>query len=357
MLTQEYLILIYGAFFVGTMVFALLLNSLLLKFSKTLGARNNGENLIRWNSETKPALGGISFYVIFLFSFALYSIFFNGTEVLNNKRTLGLLACCSLAFLAGLADDAYNTKPFLKFSAQLSCAIILIFSDTYIQLFENTILNYTLTIFWVVGMMNSINMLDNMDAITTTVSIVIISGIILLQLLYQDITNIYFLILIGALSSLIGFLYFNWHPSKMFMGDTGSQFLGALLAAMGITFFWNTPYSEIVYPSKGILAVALVFVIPIVDTTTVVINRLLKKQSPFVGGKDHTTHHLFYNGITERRIAVLFAIISLVSVLFTILINRYIKEWNAFYTGLFSAYFVIIFIVLYSTTKLKTKKA
>ena len=345
----------YCIFFIVTLLFSILLNSIFLKFVKTLGIRSHTDTIIRWNSQSKPALGGISFYVIFLLSIIFYAIFWEPGSLIKNKQMLGVIIACTIGFLMGLADDAYNTKPFLKFLAQLLCAIVFIYTDTYISFFDNQLLNYFLTAFWVIGIMNSINMLDNMDAITTCVSTIIVSGVLAILYLSNNYNNVLFLLLLGTLSSLIGFLFFNWYPSKMFMGDTGSQFIGVLLSAVGIIFFWNLPYS--IQPekssSKQIIVILLAFIIPIIDTTTVVINRLLKKKSPFIGGKDHTTHHLFYFGISERKIALLFSLISIISLMLAIFIMRQISEWNYFYIVLFSSFFFLAFISLYVTTRLK----
>ena len=157
-----------------------------------------------------------------------------------SKTVFGILASASLGFIIGLADDSYNTKPLLKFAGQLCCGLILIYSNVVIGLFHNSMLNNLLTLFWVVGIMNSINMLDNMDAISSTVSISIIVSALTAMIFNSQLSSVYFMICIGVLGALIGFLYFNWHPSKMYMGDTGSQFIGVFLAALGIICFWNS---------------------------------------------------------------------------------------------------------------------
>ena len=120
----------------------------------------------------------------------------------------------------GLSDDAYNTKPLLKLTVQISCALILIFTGTHISIFSSNYINFALTLFWVVSIMNSVNMLDNMDAITSIVSVTVIMNALLILGLNGDNYNIHIILLIGVMSALIGFLYFNWHPAKIFMGDT-----------------------------------------------------------------------------------------------------------------------------------------
>jgi UDP-GlcNAc:undecaprenyl-phosphate GlcNAc-1-phosphate transferase len=325
----------------------------MLKFSRNLGVRNNPENLIRWSSTVKPALGGIGFYIIFLLSAAFYTTVFNSNSINTNPQLLGFLAATSIAFIMGLADDAYNTKPLLKLFVQFFCGLILIATGTHIELFGDNLIDYPLTILWVVGIMNSINMLDNMDGITTIVSVFIISFALISEYLSGSFYNIYIIILIGVLAALIAFLYYNWYPSKMFMGDTGSQFLGIVLASIGIVCCLNTPdhFGQKIQ-TKQILTLLFVFIIPICDTMIVVVNRISQGKSPFVGGRDHTTHHLFFNGITERKIGVLFGAITLLSITLALLI-RYTASWNFLHIGFFSLYFLSVLSVLFYITRRK----
>lgn len=348
----QYLFLTYSTVFILVVVFSLLTNTILLKFSTNLGVRNDNEPLIRWSSVSKPALGGITFYISFLVTSACYSIFFDPTDVFKDLGTLGVLATTSLAFLMGLADDAYNTKPFLKFAIQLICGGILIATDSYITIFDHEWLNYILTILWIVGIMNSINMLDNMDGITTIVSIFILLSIGMYMLFHNAIDHFDFMAIIGVIASLSAFLFHNWHPSKMFMGDTGSQFLGMFLAVMSIKYLWNSEsiHGE-VFHSEQIISVLIVFILPIIDTTSVVINRIARKQSPFVGGKDHTTHHLSYLGLSDGRVGYIFSVISFISLIFSIIIFKFIDVWNYLYVAIFGGYFLLVFFILFSITQ------
>ncbi|MBK6445765.1 MAG: undecaprenyl/decaprenyl-phosphate alpha-N-acetylglucosaminyl 1-phosphate transferase [Bacteroidetes bacterium] len=359
--TSHYLITVHGLFFLVSIIFSFLINRLFLKFVRTLGIRNQDDTVIRWGSQSKPAVGGFSFYIIYLLSVITYSIFFDSNQVFLSKEFIGILLATMLGFLLGLADDAYNTKPFLKFLTQVTCAVILMVTGTEITLSYVEPVNYVITIFWVVGIMNSLNMLDNMDAITTTVSISIILSALAVMAFHQEFGSVYFMILIGVMAALIGFLYFNWHPSKMYMGDTGSQFLGVFLAAIGIKYLWNAePPSGDLISARNLLLPLIVFLMPIIDTTTVVINRLMKGQSPFVGGKDHTTHALAYLGLSDRQVAMVFWFMTLLSLLLVVIIEKYLREWTHTYTAIFSVYVVLMFALFYyaaRTVKVKKEKA
>ncbi|MGB0886489.1 MAG: MraY family glycosyltransferase [Vicingaceae bacterium] len=344
-------------FFLGALLFSILINRVMLRFVKTLGIRNEDEKTIRWSAQAKPALGGLTFYIIFLLSIILHSFIFSYEESGIDFRFTGIVGATSLGFLMGLSDDAYNTRPILKFLTQVLCGVILIYSGSFITIFDNDLLNYSITILWVVGLMNSINMLDNMDGITTIVSVVIAFTILLLMLVNNEADSLGTTIVIGLLASLLGFLYFNWNPARMYMGDTGSQYLGVLLAALSINYLWNPITTSEFAISRQLLIPLLAFIIPIVDTTTVTIKRLSKGNSPFVGGKDHTTHHLAYLGFTEKQVAAIIALISIISSAIAVYAISSIQNWNHWYTLIFSAYFLIVFGVLFTIAKKNVNKS
>jgi UDP-GlcNAc:undecaprenyl-phosphate GlcNAc-1-phosphate transferase len=351
---ENYHPVIYISFFISCVVFAFLMNNLFLRFFKTLGIRNNTDGtIIRWGAMSKPSVGGITFYIVFLLSVASYSIFFSPSQVFYNTKFIGLLLSMALGFIVGLADDAYDTKPLLKFFIQFSCGAIMFSSGIQIQIFESQVINLLFTIFWVVGIMNSINMLDNMDGITTTVSIGIVTCVIMIILSNRDFENMHLIILIGVLASLISFLYFNWNPSRMYMGDTGSQFLGAFLAAIGILYLWNDHYAidDTILVSRQFTMAAMCFILPVVDTTVVVTNRLLRGSSPFVGGRDHTTHSLAYLGLTDRKVALSFMGLSLISVAVVFFIEKLVTEWSHLFTAIFGVYFIILLSFFFYTTR------
>ena len=339
--------LICAAFFVAVSAFSFLLNSILLKFAKTLGIRDK-KDIVRWASTTKPALGGITFYIIFLISFIFHGLFFSSQDIMHNMAALGLLGTGSLAFLMGLADDAYNTRPFLKFIVQVACALIMISSGTVINLFETAWLNQLLTVLWVVGIMNSINMLDNMDGISTITSLLIFLIAIVFIALHQDFSRPEFFILLGMVASLCAFLFFNWSPSRMYMGDTGSQFLGLILAFIGVQFFWNsTLLNGLSSPGQQVSILAIGFLLPLVDTTIVSINRIIRGQSPFIGGRDHTTHNLGYLGLSDSQVGLTFAAVSLINGLICFFIFRFVETWTTSLTLFCVLYCLTIFVALF----------
>ncbi len=334
--------------FLVAVILSILINGLFVKFSHTLGMKNqaggNGD-IVRWASTSKPAFGGISFFILFLFSYAVYALM-PTKELLINKVHLAVLLGSTIGFLIGLADDAYNTKPLLKFSGQLLCAIIFLGAGIVIDISPFRIFNYLFTIFWVVGIMNSVNMLDNMDGVVSSISVVIIGIILAVSGLNGHFDPFFIITGGGVIAALIGFLFFNWHPSKIYMGDTGSQFLGAFLSAISIVFIWNFrdaegPFIQI----KQFIAPLLIFMIPLIDTITVSIRRMLRGHSPFVGGKDHITHHLAMLGLKDNFVCITYLLLALIGgclYLFLFYNNLPAKYMNPIGIGFFFSLFIII---------------
>jgi len=314
---------------------------------------------VRWSSNIKPAIGGISFFIVFLISISVIGTLPRQTDYLLDKHLIGIIASTSLGFILGLADDAYNTNPLAKFILQLSCAFILIISDVYIKVSGSPAIDFIITIVWVIGLMNSINMLDNMDAITTTISMSIMAGLIaVISISMPALSTFYLVMLIGVFGALSGFLFFNWNPSRIIMGDTGSQFLGVFLASTSILFFWNfkDPDSTFFIQPKQFVVPMLLFIIPLIDTTTVTIRRLMRRQSPFVGGKDHITHHLAYLGFSDKLVAVTLICTSLISLGLVLVLLLKVIEWTNWVTLAAFGYFGLVFIFFQLLYNLGAKK-
>jgi len=340
---------IFALFFVFCLFFSFIMNWLFLKFSKSLGVRNNQDlGQVRWASDVKPSLGGLSFFMIFLITIAASGFMPGGSDQLfQDQKMLGILAATILGFIIGLADDAYNTNPLVKFIGQITCAFILIFANVYIEVSGNLALDYLVTILWVVGLMNSINMLDNMDGITTTTSIVILIAAVFISYSMTISFPAVFLLLSGILGALFGFLFFNWNPAKIYMGDTGSQFLGVFLAAISILLFWNVRdnVSGVIQIKQFVLPL-LFFTVPLMDTLTVFMRRLLKKRSPFVGGKDHTTHQLVFFGFSEKQTAWILILLGVISSGIGVALSNNLINWTLMATIGAFVYFFLVFGIM-----------
>ncbi|HNY44496.1 MAG TPA: MraY family glycosyltransferase [Bacteroidales bacterium] len=344
--------------FIVSFLFSLYLNNFLIKSPLKFLVKKSNKSAIRFSSQSKPIFGGLSFYFVFLLTMIV--ILFLKENIYFSKEYISLFLVVTLSFLMGLADDILNTSPIFKFIIQIVCALILIYNGIYIIISPMDWMNYLITILWVVGIMNSINMLDNMDGVSSASSLSIFIAVAIYLIANGGENSILSLIiLVSTIASLLSFLFYNWHPSKMYMGDNGSQFLGILLAWAGIKYFWNAiPITEFSYGfnTMQFLIVFLAFLVLITDTTTVTINRLLRKKSPFIGGKDHTTHHLYYLGLPTDIIALVFFVLNSIGLALAFCLIQKSSTIAYSQLWLFFLYPITVFLLLYINTKVSKEK-
>lgn len=351
-MTNDFLSIILIASFTILVCIAIsfFVNKYFLTNASSFG-KNKGGSQVRWATAAKPPVGGMSFYAAFLSLLIIIAIFsFAGIISWSaNYMLIGLLFPMTVGFLVGLADDSYNTSPLIKFVGQFLCGLFFIVSGNYVHICNSEWINYWFTMTWVVGMMNSINMLDNMDGIVTSVSIITL-GVALMIIFQSGSINLTDVILIvGIIGALIGFLFYNWNPAKIYMGDTGSQFLGAFLAWVSIQYFWTFRDNfEGGFQARQFLVPALAFIVPLIDTTTVTFRRLARKVSPFVGGRDHTTHHLAYLNISDKNVVRIMVSISLsaIFVIYQIVDDLKLNQWNFYKTLAVIIYYLTIFFAI-----------
>lgn len=245
----------------------------------------------RWSRKPTPTLGGVGVFLAFWGSL----FFFLSKEDSLGLGTLSLLLASGLVFLVGLVDDLRPLKPPVKLAGQLVAATIVIFFGNHIiDFFPWPIANILLTFIWLVGITNSINLLDNIDGLAGGVALIAAGLLSVFLWRYQN--PFLFQVTLALAGGLLGFLVFNFPPARIFMGDSGSLFFGFLLASLAI--FRRSQASNVL----SVLGVPiLIFLLPILDTTLVTITRLLRGQSPVQGGTDHTSHRLVTFGLSERQ--------------------------------------------------------
>ena len=330
----------------------LVINQLLLSFSESFGIRIKNDITVRWSNSSKPSLGGISIFIGFFAAIIFYMIITPKVNLFSQKEFVYLFIAGSLGFLMGLADDAYNTQPTLKLLVQIACGLLISFGGTHIEITDVLSINIIITTLWVVIIMNSLNMLDNMDGITSIVCLFILTSCLVANLVFKiDNHGALNLILIALIGALLGFLFFNVPPAKMFMGDSGSQFIGLMIAFFSIKFLWGINNTIVGLNFWQItLAVLICFTAPCIDTFSVVLNRIRNKKSPLIGGKDHTTHHLVYAGYSEKKVFLIFLLISFISCILTILLLSSYQAKIFWVAILGSIWFIFIFYFLYRNT-------
>jgi len=245
----------------------------------------------RWHRSPIALMGGIAIFISFLLSALL------GVE-LKREILVILLGGCA-AFALGAWDDIYGTRPKLKFVLQVFIASGVAYSGVVSKILPHSWMNIFLTVFWIVGLMNALNLLDNMDGLSSGITIIAALAIFVLTI-QKGKTNTALLCLSLA-GSCLGFLRYNFNPAKIFMGDCGSLFLGYMLAVLAVHGGWQSSSSIVV----TFLSPVLILGVAIFDTTLVTILRLMKGKMPWQGGRDHSSHRLVHVLHGSERGAVL----------------------------------------------------
>ncbi len=246
----------------------------------------------RWHRKPTPTLGGIAIFIAFLMPVVGFQ--FLGSQF--SARQWVILIGPLMMFVMGLWDDLSPLNPVAKLIGQLGAAtVVIFFGDLTIQFFPWPIANILLTYFWLVGISNAVNLLDNMDGLAAGITL---TTALILAFFAWRAEDRYVLFVISSLAgAALAFLVYNYPPAKIFMGDSGSLFLGFTLAVMAIA---RRTQASNVLASLGVPV--LIFLLPIMDTTLVTITRLLRGQSPAQGGTDHTSHRLISFGLNERQV-------------------------------------------------------
>lgn len=240
-----------------------------------------------------PLLGGLAIYGAVCGALLLFSDKFYVTELAS------ILLGATWVSSFGLWDDRFGLGAGVKLLAQVAAAVILIVSGVMVKLSVPMPVNYLLTLLWIVGITNAMNLLDNMDGLSSGVGAVASAYFLLLAALNGQ-------YLVGAmaaamLGACLGFLIYNFNPASIFMGDTGSLFLGFVLAALAIKLRFPTNVTWVTW-----MIPLLVLIVPLFDTTLVFISRLRRGKNPLTTpGKDHVSHRLVDYGFTKREAVLL----------------------------------------------------
>ena len=251
----------------------------------------------RWHTKPTAILGGVAIVASFYLA-TVVALFFSPVGGTLSKY-LPLFICGFFVFLLGLVDDIYHVSPQTKLVGQIVAAALLVFFGFKIDWFESYTFNTFISVFWIVGITNAFNLLDNMDGLSAGIALISSLFLALITLLNLGSGNVDGQLLVMALfmGALLGFLFYNFHPASIFMGDSGSLFIGFLLA--GLTTHQRVFHSTHILPI--IMVPVLILFIPILDTGFVSVMRTLFGRSIARGGRDHTSHRLVAIGLPERK--------------------------------------------------------
>jgi UDP-GlcNAc:undecaprenyl-phosphate GlcNAc-1-phosphate transferase len=254
----------------------------------------------RWHTRPTAMFGGVA---IFLSTAAGYLVF-----VEHTAESVIVLSASTILFVVGLVDDFLHIKPYQKLIGQMIGASLVVGTGLKMPLTGYELVDIWITVIWIVGITNAINLLDNMDGLAVGISV--IAAVLLgfsFALSGQMSELVFVAVFVGALA---GFLVFNFNPASIFMGDCGSMFVGFLLSTMVLL-------NQTGGRSRGIVSIlavpVLILFVPIFDTTFVTLLRKLWGRKASQGGRDHTSHRLVALGLSERTAVLMLYVFALVA--------------------------------------------
>lgn len=340
-------VLYYVLGFVIALTLALILTPLVKKFAHLIGAVDV-PNARKVHTRIMPRLGGLAIYLGFIGSFFAI-IYFLPNEIMSPfhmKFIKAVLVGGTIIVITGALDDRFELPAKLKFLLQIAAACVVVFVfDVQINFvnmpFGSTMqhlvewISIPITILWIVGVTNAINLIDGLDGLAAGVS-----GISILTILIMAvITGMPPVVMLSALliGSIAGFMKYNFHPAKIFMGDSGSLFLGFCISMLSLYSFKQVTLVSFVIP-------LLIIGVPLSDTFFAIIRRLVNNKPIFGADKGHLHHRLQDLGLSHRKTVLVIwgisALFGAVAIIQGALITNKGANWITFAVML-----IIIFLL------------
>jgi len=257
------------------------------------------------HKEPIPYLGGAAIYASAIFTMLIFSDL--------DKTAVSIMVGGTVIFLIGLIDDIKDISPKLKLAGQIIAAMIAVYGGAKINYITNPIPGYNviylehfatpISILWIVGITNTINLVDGLDGLASGVAAISASTMMFMA----SISGFDYILLECAViaGSSLGFLPYNFNPAKIFMGDTGSLFLGYMLAVISILGFLKT------VTLAAIIIMVLVLGIPLFDTFFAIVRRIRNKKPIMEADRGHVHHRLLAKGFTQRQTVLILYIVSI----------------------------------------------
>ncbi|MFD2970880.1 glycosyltransferase family 4 protein [Peribacillus deserti] len=282
------------------LILSLLITPLVIRFSLMVGAADK-PNSRKVHAKVMPSAGGLAIFISFVAVYLIMTPYFPFEEY----NQVAILAGAFVIVLFGLMDDIHEMKARTKLIGQIAAALIVVYwggiQVEYINLpfggqLDFGVLSIPITIIWIVGITNTINLIDGLDGLAAGVSSFALLAISGMALIMDDMfVAIIALIVTG---STLGFLKFNFFPAKVFMGDTGALFLGYIISVLSLLGFKNVTFISLVVP-------IIILGVPISDTFFAIIRRIVNKQPIAAPDKSHLHHCLLRIGFTHKQTVLL----------------------------------------------------
>ncbi|GIP19072.1 putative undecaprenyl-phosphate N-acetylglucosaminyl 1-phosphate transferase [Paenibacillus montaniterrae] len=296
--------IVYTLGFAIALIVALIMTPLVKKFAFFVGAIDK-PNHRKVHTRIMPRMGGLAIYLALVVSFFCVIMLIPEGTLLGKDLNLlkAVLVGGTIIIITGAFDDRFELSAKLKFVLQIIAACVVVFGfDISIEFVSlpfgenmqriNDWIGIPVTILWIVGVTNAINLIDGLDGLASGVSGIAIATILIMAIImgFQPVILLSTLLLGG----IIGFLRYNFHPAKIFMGDSGSLFLGFCLAMLSLISFKQITLVSFVIP-------LLIIGVPLSDTFFAIIRRLVNKRPIFAPDKGHLHHRLQDLGFSHRK--------------------------------------------------------
>ena len=300
------LIGVVAAALIVALIVALVATPVVKSLAFKMGAMDVPKDNRRMHDHPIPRMGGLAIFLGFLLSVLLFA------EITPQLR--GMLLGSVIIVVLGIFDDIYSLPAMFKFVVQIVAALVAVFSGNVIQTLSNPnifssdlywdlgVLSIPVSVIWIVAITNAVNLIDGLDGLACGVSTISSMTLLVISLVVSDAPAA---ILMAALAgSCIGFLPYNLNPAKIFMGDTGSTFLGYVLAVVSIQGLFKF------YTIISFAVPFLMLGLPIFDTCFAFIRRIAHGQSPMHADRSHVHHRLIDMGFSQKQAVAVLYIIS-----------------------------------------------
>ncbi len=305
--------------FAVAMVIAFLMTPPVKRFAMQVGAMDVPRDGRRVHDHPVPRMGGLAIFLGFTVAMILFVSF--------TTQVLGLMLGALIIAAMGAVDDIVNLRPWIKLSIQIVAALVAIRCGIIFNAVSNpnilsdvlTIpigsLSIPLTVLWIVGCTNAVNLIDGLDGLAVGVSAISSMTMLVVSLFVADPNTTF--ILAALCGACAGFMPFNMNPAKIFMGDVGSQFLGFVLACVSVMGLFKL-HTVITF-----LVPVLAMAIPLADTVFAFCRRIVHGQSPFHADKGHFHHRLLAMGLNQKQaVAVLYGVSAVMGLVAVLLAGR-----------------------------------
>lgn len=317
----------------GSFLATLILTPLVINLAKKYGIVDGG-GYRKINRRVVPLMGGLAIALPFI-GLCILGVL-HPTSMLSQLvpriEDLLLLSICSLMIVAlGSVDDIMHLSAKTKFVIQGMVALLFCASGKTLHVVDfplvgtvqfGPIFGTILTVFWLVGVMNAFNLVDGVDGLASSLALVATAG--LGTIAAMNGATFIVVLSLGLGGSLVAFLIFNFHPARIFLGDTGSLFLGFVLAALSLMGASRASGAVMLVIPMMVLA------LPIFDTLTSMGRRILRGHSPFWGDRGHTHHRLLDLGLSQRQVALLMGSVSLLCTIAAVLAQLFSSRQKEF---------------------------